>query len=73
MARPYQKITTIQCSEADHGYIKEMAREHGLNLPACLAAIVRGFRNASPTVQAQAFDLSRANDQAAPAESEGAA
>ena len=62
MERPYHKITTIQCAEADHAYVKEMAREHGLKIPACLAAIVRGFRNASPTVQAQAFDLSKKNE-----------
>jgi hypothetical protein len=68
-----KKITTVQVFGPDHNYIRALAEEHGLRMPAVLAAIVRGFRNASPTVQAQAFDLSRANEQAAPVESEVAA
>lgn len=55
MATSFRKITTVQAYEADHEFIKEMAREHDMKMPAVLAALIRGFRNASPTVQEQAF------------------
>jgi hypothetical protein len=60
-AKP-KKITTVQVFESDQNYIRALSKEHGLRRPAVLAAIIRGFRNASPTVQAQAFDLSKANE-----------
>jgi len=50
-----KKMTTTQAYATDHAFIKAMAEEHDLNMPAALAAIVRGFRNASQTVQEQAF------------------
>lgn len=55
MAQHYRKITTVQAYESDHEFVKALARQHDLKMPSVLAAIIRGFRNASPTVQEQAF------------------